>query len=102
MRHERTRIILTVMTAVVSALGVIGIVPALFVPSMFGFPASRGDWLTSAAVGVVVGFPVICAASVAGSWLLWRARRHTAACAVIVAPAPVWLVLFTVLLWLSY
>lgn len=102
MTHERTRIILIVMTAVVSALGVIGIVPATFVPSMFGSPESHGDGLTTAAVGTVVGFPVVCAVSVIGSWLLWRGRRDTAACVVMVAPPSVMLILFIILLALSY
>ena len=102
MTRERTRKVLMVLTAVVAGLGIVGMAPAVFVPSMFGFPDAHGDWLTSAAVVVVIGFPLVCAASIIASWLLWRGNRDTGAWICMVGPPSIMLGLFIILLWLSY
>lgn len=102
MRPRRARIVFAILMAVVAALGVIGIVPAVSVPGMFGFPDPHGDWLTTAAVATVVGFPVICAASIIAAWVLWCRKRDTVAWACMITPPSVTLVLFIILLWLSY
>ena len=100
--RERTRVALIVITAVVSALGAIGILAAIYIPAMFGPLESHSDDLTTAAVGSVLSFPLVCALSVITSWLLWRKHRDTAACAVMVLPPLGMLILFIILLSLSY
>jgi hypothetical protein len=55
-----------------------GLVMALFTPMMFDAPGSAGSpqaWFMAA---VVVTFPLLCGASIAGSWIVWRVTRRGA------------------------
>jgi hypothetical protein len=52
-----------------------GLIMAMFTPMIFDAPGSASNpqaWLMA---GVVVSFPPLCAASVAGSWIAWRLTR---------------------------
>ncbi len=100
--HERMRRVLVVLTAVISPLAAVSILPAIFLPGMLGLGQAHGDSLTTAAVVTVMSFPLVCAASIAGSWLLWRGNRVTAACATMVLPPLGILILLILMLWLSY
>ena len=100
--HDRMRRALVVLTAVISAMAAASVIPAIFLPGMFGLWEANGDGLTTAAVITVMSFPLVCTASIAGSWLLWRRSRVTAACAAMVLPPLGLLVSLILMLWLSY
>jgi len=64
-----------------------GLVMALFTPMMFDAPGSAANpqaWLMAA---VVLSFPFLCAASIAGSWITWRVTHRTASSAGVVVQA---------------
>ncbi len=52
-----------------------GIVMTLFTPTLFdapGYASNLRAWLMA---GVVLSFPLLCVASIAGSWIAWSLTR---------------------------
>lgn len=64
-----------------------GLLMAMFTPMMFDAPGSASNPLAWLMVGVVVSFPLLCALSVAGSWMAWRLTRASPSRAGVVAQA---------------
>ena len=65
-----------VVTFVWGTLIVPGLFSLLFTPMMFDAPGSMGNPTTYLIILLVASFPVLCAVSIAGSWILWNRQKR--------------------------
>ncbi|MGB8519358.1 MAG: hypothetical protein WCD38_04280 [Candidatus Tumulicola sp.] len=65
-----------IASAVWGALLVPGLLGAALSPMFFDAPGSMNNpiaWLNAA---IIVSFPLLCCVAIAGSWIVWAARRN--------------------------
>jgi hypothetical protein len=78
-----------VVTIAWGTLLVPGLFSLLFAPMMFDAPGSMGNPTTYLIILLVASFPLLCAVSIAGSWILWNRQRRSMERASLVAPVVV-------------
>ena len=66
-----------VVTFVWGILMIPGLFSLLFAPMMFDAPGSMGNPVTYLMILLVASFPLLCAVSIAGSWMIWNRRKRS-------------------------
>lgn len=75
-----------VVTIAWGTLMVPGLFSLLFAPMMFDAPGSMGNPTTYLIILLVASFPLLCAVSIAGSWILWNRQKRSPQCTSLVGP----------------
>lgn len=75
-----------VVTIAWGTLLVPGLLSLLFTPMMFDAPGSMGNPTTYLIILLVASFPLLCAVSIAGSWIIWNRQKRSPQRASLVGP----------------
>jgi hypothetical protein len=67
-----------IVTVVWGILALPGLLGAALAPMFFDAPGSMNNPVAWINALIVVSFPVLCFLSIAGSWILWAARKNSA------------------------